>query len=82
MELAGISTAYILVVREFLTRLERAEMVVRNLEAVNANICGFIYNGISMKSEDYNHKAFADGGDYGKRDSSSVQHGKIFKKKS
>ena len=82
VELAGISTAYILVVREFLTRLERAEMVVRNLEAVNANICGFIYNGISMKSEDYNHKAFADGGDYGKRDSSSVQHGKIFKKKS
>ncbi len=82
VELAGVSTAYILVVREFLTRLERAEMVVRNLEAVNANICGIIYNGISMKSEDYNHKAFADGGDYGKRDSSGVQHRKLFKKKS
>ncbi len=80
IELAAVSTAYILILREFLTRLERAEMIVRNLEAVDANICGFIYNGISMKSEDYNHKAFVNGGDYGERNSSGVQHRKIYKK--
>ncbi len=74
VELAAVSTAYILIIREFLTKLERAEMIVRNLEAVDANICGFIYNGISMKSEDYNHKAFVNGGGYAKRDSAGVQH--------
>ncbi len=74
IELANVATAFVIVIREFTTRIERAEMIVRRLEAVGANICGFIYNGISMKSEDYNHKDYANGGDYGKRSSARVQH--------
>ena len=56
LSLAEEATAYILVVREQVTHFEREEMIVRKLEAVDANICGFIYNGISMKSPDYNYK--------------------------
>jgi len=82
IEMADISTAYVLVIREMLTRFEREELIVRRLEAVDANICGFIYNAISVQSEDYNHKEYANGGDYGKRNSTGVQHRKIFKKMS
>ncbi len=72
IELAGIVTAFILVVREFVSKFEREEFVVRRLEAVDANICGFIYNGIAENSEDYNHKEFVNGGKYGQRNSSGV----------
>lgn len=58
LSLAEDATAYILIVREQVTRFEREEMIVRKLEAVDANICGFIYNGISMKSPDYNYKHY------------------------
>ncbi|MBQ9118871.1 MAG: polysaccharide biosynthesis tyrosine autokinase [Lachnospiraceae bacterium] len=51
-------TAYILVVCEQITKFDREEMIVRKLEALGANICGFIYNGISMKSPDYNYKQY------------------------
>lgn len=37
-------------------------MIVRKLEAVGANISGFIYNAISIKSPDYNYKEY--GKDY------------------
>lgn len=53
-------TAYILVVRESYTRFERDEMIVQKLEAIGANICGFIYNGISLRSPDYVYKNFHD----------------------
>lgn len=46
-------TAYILIVREKVTKYDRGQMMVRRLEALGANICGFVYNGISMKSQDY-----------------------------
>lgn len=51
-------TGYILIVRENVTRFERDEMIVQKLEAVNATICGFIYNGISLKSPDYVYKNY------------------------
>lgn len=57
-------TAYILVVREFVTKFDREEMIVRKLEALDAKICGFLYNGISIKSPDYNYKNYGYG--YGK----------------
>lgn len=59
--LAPLVTAYILVVREMVTKFDREEMIVRKLEAVDANICGFVYNGISIKSPDYGYKNY----DYG-----------------
>ena len=51
-------TAYILIVREKVTKFDREKIVVRKLEALGANICGFIYNGISMKSQDYAYKFY------------------------
>lgn len=51
-------TSYILIVREFVTHFEREEMIVRRLEEVDAEIGGFIYNGISAKSQDYNYKKY------------------------
>lgn len=65
--MADMATAYVLVIREFQTQMERIEMVVRKLESVGANICGFVYNGISTKSPDYNYRDFADGKAYGKK---------------
>jgi capsular exopolysaccharide synthesis family protein len=51
-------TAYILIVREKVTKFDREQMMVRKLEALGANICGFVYNGISMKSQDYAYKYY------------------------
>lgn len=51
-------TTFILVVKERVTRFEREEMIVRKLENMNANIGGIVYNGISIKSPDYNYKAY------------------------
>lgn len=53
-------TAFILVVKERVTRFEREEMIVRKLEKMNANIGGIVYNGISVKSPDYNYKTYGD----------------------
>ena len=52
------ATAYILIIREKLTKFDREQRLVRQLEALGANICGFIYNGISMKSQDYTYKHY------------------------
>jgi capsular exopolysaccharide synthesis family protein len=51
-------TAYLLIIREKYTKFDREQMVVRKLETLGANICGFIYNGISMKSHDYTYKYY------------------------
>ncbi len=82
VEINNVADAFIVVIREMATRFEREELIIRRLEAVDANICGFIYNGISVDSEDFNHKEYINGGEYGKRNSSRVQHRGIFKKKS
>ena len=79
IEAVNVATAFVVVIREALTRFEREELIIRKLEAVDANICGFVYNGISVKSEDYNHKEYINGGEYGKRSigkhrRSGVQH--------
>lgn len=64
LALSSLATAYILVVREMVTKFDREEMIVRKLESVDANICGFIYNGISMKSPDYGYKDYGYGKSY------------------
>ncbi len=74
VELVNVATAFVVVIRENVTKFEREELIIRKLEAVDANICGFVYNGISVKSEDYNHKDYVNGGEYGKRSSAGVQH--------
>jgi capsular exopolysaccharide synthesis family protein len=51
-------TSYVLIVREKLSKFDRVQTTVRKLEALGANICGFIYNGISMKSQDYAYKHY------------------------
>lgn len=56
--LAKDVTAYILIVREKVTKFDREKMIVGQLEALDANICGFVYNGVSMKSEDYTYKHY------------------------
>jgi len=56
--LAKDVTAYILVVREKVTKYDREQIAVRKLETLGANICGFIYNGISMRSQEYTYKHY------------------------
>jgi capsular exopolysaccharide synthesis family protein len=58
LTMAKTATAYILVVKERVTKFDREQMIVQQLEPLGANICGFIYNGISMKSQDYNYKYY------------------------
>lgn len=58
LALVDQATGYIIVVRENVTHFERTELVVRKLEPLNANICGIIYNGISMSSPDYRYKSY------------------------
>ena len=58
LNLAKMATAYILVVKEKVTKFDREQMVVAQLESLDANICGFIFNGISTKSRDYNYKQY------------------------
>ena len=70
----NVETAFVFVIREGLTRFEREELIVRRLDAVGAKICGFIYNGMDVRSADYNHKDYVGDGEYGKRSSASVQH--------
>ena len=53
-------TAYVIIIREFISRFEREEMIVRQIERLGGDICGFIYNGISPTSEDYNFKKDSD----------------------
>ena len=53
-------TAYVIVIREFVSRFEREEMIVSQIERLGGDICGFIYNGISPKSKDYNFKRESD----------------------
>ncbi|WP_051656608.1 polysaccharide biosynthesis tyrosine autokinase [Butyrivibrio sp. AE3004] len=82
LEVVNVATSFVVVIREQATRFEREELIIRKLEAVDADVCGFVYNGISVNSEDYNHRDYVNGGDYGKRSNAGVQHRKIFKKKS
>lgn len=56
------ANSYILIVREKVTKFDREEMIVRKLEAVGADISGFVYNAMSIKSPDYNYKEY--GKDY------------------
>ncbi len=74
VEVVNVATAFVVVIREGLTRFEREELIVRRLDAVGAKICGFIYNGMDVRSADYNHKDYVGDGEYGKRSSASVQH--------
>jgi len=63
LSIAESLTAFIIVVRENYTKMERVEMIVSKLEAIDANICGIVYNGISVKSPDYNYRHY--GYEYG-----------------
>ena len=58
LSMAKAATAFILIVREMMTKFDREEKVVRKLEALDANIGGFIYNGISAKSPDYEYRHY------------------------
>ena len=51
-------TAYILIVRERISKYDREKMMIRKLEALGANICGFVYNGIAMKTQDYAYEYY------------------------
>ncbi len=57
--LSNYVSAYILVVREFITRFEREEKIVRELERLGCVVGGIVYNAISPNSNDYNYKKAA-----------------------
>jgi capsular exopolysaccharide synthesis family protein len=52
--MADEADGYLIVVREKVTRTERTELVLRRLESAGAAVRGFVYNGISRTSPDYN----------------------------
>jgi len=58
-------TSYILVVRENHTKFDKEEVVIRTLEPVGADICGFIYNGIATDSNEYKYNTKKYGKEYG-----------------
>ncbi len=72
VEVVNVATAFVVVIREFVTRFEREELIIRRLDSVGANVCGFIYNGMNVRSVDYNHKDYVNGGEYGKRSNAGV----------
>lgn len=74
IEVTNVATAFIVVMRERVSKFEREKLIIQRLEAVDANICGFIYNGIDVKSADFNHKEYVNGGEYGKHNSTGVQY--------
>ncbi len=49
-------TAYVIVLREFVSRFDREEMIVSRIERLKGEICGFIFNAISPDSADYNFR--------------------------
>lgn len=59
LAMAELATTYILIVKEFVTKFDREEQIVRQLEPLGADICGFVYNGISVKSKDYGYKKYS-----------------------
>lgn len=69
--MAGEADGYVLVVRENVTRTERVDLIIRKLESAGAAIRGFVYNGISRTSPDYNYGAKAR--NYGFRENKKVK---------
>lgn len=80
LSMAQMATAYLIVVRAEKTKFDRLEMIIRKLEAVDANICGFIYNCISTKSPDYSLKLY--GKEYKNRAEQGIHPQEISKNKS
>ncbi len=46
-------TAYLLIVREHFSKFDYEEKAIVKMEQVDAEICGFIYNGVSIKEDSY-----------------------------
>lgn len=69
--MAGEADGYVLVVRENVTRTERVDLIIRKLESAGAAIRGFVYNGISRTSPDYNYGVKAR--NYGFRENKKVK---------
>jgi capsular exopolysaccharide synthesis family protein len=65
LALANTVTSYILVVRENLTKFDKEESIIRSLEPLGADICGFIYNGIATDSREYKYNTKKYGEEYG-----------------
>lgn len=53
-------TGYVLVVRANKSKVTQEKQVVSMIEKVNGNICGFVYNGISPKNNDYIYKHYGE----------------------
>lgn len=62
---------YIIVVRAGVSKIAREKIAVENLEKVNADICGFIFNAINIKSEDYAYRKYGYDYKYGSEEKRS-----------
>ena len=58
LSMTQLAARYVIVIREGMTKFVRTKMIVRKLEEHNADIYGIIYNGISIKSKDYNFRNY------------------------
>ena len=65
LALATTVSSFILVIRENCTKFDKEEAVIRSLEPLGADICGFIYNGIANDSKEYKYNTKKYGKEYG-----------------
>lgn len=65
LALADSVTSFVLVVRENHTKFDKEENVIRTIEPLGADICGFIYNGIAVNSREYKYNTKKYGKEYG-----------------
>lgn len=65
--IAPTVTTYMIPICQGVTKFDKEKEVIRQLEMVNADICGFIFNGVSLKSADYSYKGYAYEYKYGEK---------------
>jgi capsular exopolysaccharide synthesis family protein len=73
-------TSYCMVVRVDYSKLTYTKQAVGMLEQIGANICGFIYNGVSENNEDYRYKEILNDYDGDKDTDHQEKHKKLIRR--
>lgn len=65
--IAPVMTAYLVPICQGVTRFDKEKEIIAQLEMVHADVCGFIFNGVSPKSADYSYKGYGYDYKYGEK---------------
>ncbi|MDL2302573.1 polysaccharide biosynthesis tyrosine autokinase [Lachnospiraceae bacterium OttesenSCG-928-D06] len=79
--LAKNVVGYIVIVRAGVSRMNRLKNLVSLLEQVDGCICGFVFNGMNPKSQDYNYRKLDYYYSYGQSENEKKKKGKKSGKK-